>query len=161
MRRSAAGAGWDGSIDSRGEASGVRAIEDRESSAETVQWRSTVSRLGRVASGIGLVLVVNVVVLAIAIPLGVYLHRLVETVGLAEAGLLVACLVAAVTATVRRRRGLGLGLLAGWATGYVGLIIAIVTFVVAVVVIAIVIFVLWWLFLLLLGLISGIGHVAG
>jgi hypothetical protein len=136
------------------------AIEERNSTDGTATPRSKLFWLGRMALGVVLALGANVVVLAVAIPLGAYLNRPFETVGLAEAALLVACVVAAITVAVRKRRGLGLGLVVGCATGYVGLVVAVaalIALVVAVVVVGFVLYMLGWLF----GIVGGLASVMG
>jgi hypothetical protein len=111
----------------------------------------TLRTLVRAGVGFGVALAVNVVVLFIAIPIGLYVGELFWAVVLGEAALLVGCLLAAGVAALRARRGLGLGLLVGWAAGYVGLVVTVALIAIAVIVIAAVLWVLW---LLLAGFVS-------
>jgi hypothetical protein len=114
-----------------------------------------VARLGRVGLGAVVVLAVNALVIAVAVPVGLYLDRLFEALAVGEGVLLVTCVVAAVTLAVRRRRGLGMGLFVGWAAGYLGLLALVVAFFVAVIVVAIGLLVAWVLVWVVGGLIAG------
>jgi hypothetical protein len=66
--------------------------------------------------------VVNVVALAIAIPLGIAADNLFWSIAFTEGGLLAVCVVAAIALATRARRGQSAGLLVGWVTAYLGLI---------------------------------------
>lgn len=114
-----------------------------------------VARLGRVGLGAVIVLAVNVLVIALAVPIGLYLDRLFEAIAVGEGLLFVTCVLAAVTLAVRRRRGLGMGLFVGWAAGYLGLLALVVAFFVAVIVVAVALLVLWILVWALGSLIFG------
>ena len=116
----------------------------------------TVARLGRVGLGAVVVLAVNVLVIGVALPVGLYLHRPFEALAVGEGVLLLTCVVAAVTLAVRRRRGLGMGLFVGWAAGYLGLLALVLALFVAVVLIGIACLVLRMLLWVVGGLLAGV-----
>jgi hypothetical protein len=93
----------------------------------------------RVLVGVLAVIGVNILVVLIAVPIGLAIDELFWSIAAAELALLLACLVAAVV--VRARRGLGPGLVLGWAIGYLGLVGTVVALAVA----AFVVFALLWL----------------
>ncbi|MBX6750351.1 MAG: hypothetical protein IRY85_11895 [Micromonosporaceae bacterium] len=100
----------------------------------------------RVLAGVLGVAGVNVVLVLIAVPIGLATGQLFWTVLGTELALLAACALAAVTVAVRARRGLGPGLLLGWAVSYVGL----VGVVVALLIVAIVVVAVAWLVMAIL-----------
>jgi hypothetical protein len=71
----------------------------------------------QVGLGSAVTFAINVVALLIAVPVGIMAGQLVWAVAITEAALLL---------TVRRRRGLGAGVVLGWAAGYVGLLAVVV-----------------------------------
>jgi hypothetical protein len=117
--------------------------------------RANARALVRAGIGAAVVLAVNVVVVLIAVPIGIYVGHLFWAVVIGEAALLVGCAVVALVAWLRGRRGLGPGLLAGWAAGYVGLLGVVVFIVIALIVIVLVVVVLSWLLAIFLAL---LGH---
>lgn len=104
----------------------------------------------RLVLGILAVVGVNIVLVLVAVPIGLAIGQLFWSVVAAEAVLLAACLVGAATVAVRGRRGLGPGLVLGWAVGYLGLIGAVVALIIA----AVVVVALAWLALLVLSVVS-------
>jgi hypothetical protein len=84
----------------------------------------------------------------VAVPIGLAIDELFWTVAAAELALLLACLLPALV--VRARRGLGPGLLLGWAVGYLGLVGTVVALVAA----AFVLLVIAWLALSFFGFIA-------
>jgi len=69
---------------------------------------------------------INVVALLIAVPIGLMANELFWASAIAEGALLLACLIAGTILAVRRRRGLGAGVVLGWVAGYVGLLAVVV-----------------------------------
>ena len=69
---------------------------------------------------------INVVALLIAVPIGIMVGQLVWAIVITEGALLLACLTAGGILALRRRRGLGAGVVLGWVAGYVGLLAAVV-----------------------------------
>jgi len=60
---------------------------------------------------------INVVSLLIAVPIGLMADELFWAIAITEGALLLACLIAGTTLAVRRRRGLGAGVVLGWWPG--------------------------------------------
>ena len=81
-----------------------------------------------VAVGLGgaVTVAINIVALLIAVPVGIMAGELVWSIAITEGALLVGCLVAGAILAVRRRRGLGAGVVLGWVAGYVGLLAIVV-----------------------------------
>jgi hypothetical protein len=69
---------------------------------------------------------INVVALLIAVPIGLMADELFWAIAITEGALLLACLIAGTILAVRRRRGLGAGVVLGWVAGYVGLLAVVV-----------------------------------
>jgi len=69
---------------------------------------------------------INVVALLIALPIGIMVGRLEWAIVITEGALLLGCLAAGAILALRRRRGLGAGVVLGWVAGYVGLLAAVV-----------------------------------
>ncbi len=88
--------------------------------------------------------VVNVVALAIAIPLGIATDNLFWSIVFTEGGLLAVCLIAAIALAARARRGQSAGLLVGWATAYLGLIGIVVVAIVGFMVVMLAATALFW-----------------
>jgi hypothetical protein len=80
----------------------------------------------QVGLGSAVTFAINVVALLIAVPVGIMVGQLVWAVAITEAALLLGSLTAGAILTVRRRRGLGAGVVLGWAAGYVGLLAVVV-----------------------------------
>jgi hypothetical protein len=128
---------------------------DAPPSATERLWPLAV-RLGRVGLGAVIVLAANLLVIAVAVPVGLYLGRLFIALALGEGSLLLACAIAAITFAVRRRKGLGTGLFVGWATGYLGLIAAVAVFFLAILAISLGILAIWVLLWVVGGILSAI-----
>jgi hypothetical protein len=80
----------------------------------------------RVGVGGAVTFAINVVALLIAVPVGVMTDQLVRAVAITEGTLLLVSLTTGAILAVRRRRGLGAGVVLGWVAAYVGLLAVVV-----------------------------------
>jgi hypothetical protein len=104
----------------------------------------------RIATVASVTLAINVMLVLIAIPIGFAVGHTFVAVLVAETAMLTACLGTAAVLAFRSRRRDGVGVMLGWALGYVGLLGLVVAVIIAVVVVLIAVWVLvnvgWWLF---------------
>jgi len=99
----------------------------------------------QVGLGGAVTVAINVVALLIAVPIGIMAGELFWAIAITEGALLLGCLTAGAILAVRRRRGLGAGVVLGWVAGYVGLLAVVVALFLLAVVALIAIVVLMYL----------------
>jgi len=105
-----------------------RALQPRSDRALQLWDRARPVVRTTLAVGLGgaVTVAINVVALLIAVPIGLMENELFWAIAITEGALLLACLIAGTILAVRRRRGLGAGVVLGWVAGYVGLLAVVV-----------------------------------